>query len=71
MKKQFDYTMPDFTKIRMIAQLNNMRAQLYAAQDIVGGDKCQDLIDHLQSEIDFIKEAQSFAIFGVEFTEVI
>ena len=69
MKQKFDLTMPDFTKIRLLAQLNNIRAQLYVAGDLVGGEKCEDLIAHIQSEIDFIKDAQSVAIHG--WTEVI
>ena len=69
MKPHFDLTMPDFTKIRMIAQLNNIRAQLYIAGDLVGADKIQDAIEHIQSEIDFVREAQSTAIHG--WTEVI
>lgn len=69
MKTSFDLTMPDFTKIRLLAQLNNIRAQLYVAGDLVGGEKIQDAIDHIQSDIDFSRDAQSMAIHG--WTEVI
>lgn len=70
MRREFDLTIDDKTiqSRRRLSVLTAIHGQLWEEGDLVGAEKTEDLINHLKSEVEFVRDQLARPVFST-FTE--